>query len=101
MRRLLKKLIKAAAASEGQSPEGIDADDSDAAQPLNLPAPVESSSPPPTSPALSGETSVRPANSPPNFTRKVARIQSRASDNSENVSRKRKASRPGSVREGN
>lgn len=112
--RLLKKLIKAAAKSEGQIVDGnnIIAEDSESGQPFNQPLSSATNTPLSASPTPSEDVHIRPvpqavAPEMPNMTKKVTRIQSRSSANSraseasgDNVVRKRKFSRPGSVKEG-
>lgn len=111
--RLLKKLIKAAAKSEGQiidDNNNVLAEDSESGQPFNQPLSSASNTPLSASPTPSEDVNIRPtspsAPEMPAMTKKVTRIQSRASaqsrdsEQSENVLRKRKFSRPGSVKDG-
>lgn len=98
--RLLKKLIKAAAKLEDPSLDGQVAEDSEAGQPLNLPPSSASNTPLSVSRASSETITASHPTPPVNANpKKIARIQSGNSDHDENVLRKRKFSRPGSVRE--
>lgn len=112
--RLLKKLIKAAAKSEGQSVDGIDniAEESDSNQPLVQPQSSAPNSPLSASPTPSQDVNISVKKQPSReevdtaVPKRITRIQSRGSahsresDQSENILRKRKFSRPGSVKEG-
>lgn len=98
--RLLKKLIKAAAQSGAAQANGEAAGDSESGQPFNQPLSSATNTPLSASPTPSQEITARPATVPPLSPRRIARIQSRGSENSDNGLRRRKLSRSGSVREG-